>query len=297
MALKASRRAAIDPFIVMEVMRAANERAAEGGDVIHMEVGQPSTPAPAKVREAAKSALERHLIGYTDALGLPQLRRRIAQHYRDFYDVDVAAARIAVTTGSSGGFLLAFLAAFDPGDRVALAMPGYPCYRHILTAFGLEPLLIDTAPATKYQPTVAALERIEGRLDGPSSRPRPPTRWAPSCRAGPSGKPSPVGARGAVCGSSRTRSITASPSAPRQRPPPTRGHRHQQLLKYFSMTGWRLGWMVLPEDRVKPVERRAELLHSPRRRLFAIGRDAAFDAHEELQGNVARYARNRETCC
>jgi len=142
MALKSSRRAAIDPFIVMEVMRAANERAAAGGDVIHMEVGQPSTAAPRLVREAARKALESDLVGYTDALGLPALRRRIAQHYRAFYDVEVPAARIAVTTGSSGGFLLAFLAAFDPGDRVALAMPGYPCYRHILTALGIEPVLL-----------------------------------------------------------------------------------------------------------------------------------------------------------
>ena len=294
MALKASRRAAIDPFIVMEVMRAANERAAEGGDILHMEVGQPSTPAPRKVLEAAKQALDSHLIGYTDALGLPALRQRIARHYRDFYGEDVPASRIAVTTGSSGGFLLSFLAAFDPGDRVALAMPGYPCYRHILTALGLEPVLIETHAATKFQPTIDDLEKVEGRLDG----------LIVASPSNPVGAVLPAAELTAIarwCAKKGVRLVSdeiyhgitfGAPAA-------TAAKLDGAIVinsfsKYFSMTGWRLGWMVLPEDLVKPVERLAQNFFISAPALSQLGGIAAFDAHEELQGNVARYAKNRE---
>jgi aspartate/methionine/tyrosine aminotransferase len=294
MTLKASRRAAIDPFIVMEVMRVANERAASGGDIIHMEVGQPSTAAPVKVRDAARKALDRDLIGYTDALGLPALRRRIAQHYREFYDVEVPASRIAVTTGSSGGFLLAFLAAFDPGDRVALAMPGYPCYRHILTALGLEPVLIETGPETKFQPTIAALEAISGRLDGLIIA-------SPSNPVGAVLPAQDLDAIIAWCGQKGVRlvsdeiyhGITFGTNATT-----AAGDDGAIVInsfsKYFSMTGWRLGWMVLPEDLVKPVERLAQNFFISAPALSQIAGGAAFDAHEELQGNVARYAKNRD---
>ncbi len=129
MALKVARRGAIPPFIVMDVMRAANERAAGGGDVLHLEIGQPSTSAPAGVLEAAAAALGDDRIGYTDAFGISPLRKRIARHYLDAYGLELASDRVAVTTGSSGGFLLGFLAAFDAGDRVALTAPGYPAYR------------------------------------------------------------------------------------------------------------------------------------------------------------------------
>lgn len=294
MALKSSRRAAIDPFIVMEVMRAANERAASGGDVIHMEVGQPSTAAPAKVREAAQKALERDLIGYTDALGLPHLRRRIAQHYREFYDVDVPASRIAVTTGSSGGFLLAFLAAFDPGDRVALAMPGYPCYRHILTALGLEPVLIPTGPETKYQPDIAALERIEGRLDG----------LIVASPSNPVGAVLPAASLAAIADWCRNKGVRLVSDEIYHgitfgAPATTAAPHHDAIVinsfsKYFSMTGWRLGWMVLPEDLVKPVERLSQNFFISAPALSQLAGGAAFDAHEELQGNVARYGKNRD---
>ena len=294
MTLKASRRAAIDPFIVMEVMRTANERAASGGDVIHMEVGQPSTAAPQKVLEAARKALDRDLIGYTDALGLPALRRRIAQHYREFYDCDVAASRIAVTTGSSGGFLLAFLAAFDPGDRVALAMPGYPCYRHILTALGLDPVLIETGPETKYQPSFAALEAIEGKIDGliiaspsnpvgavvPEAELAAITAW---CTKRGVRLVSDEIYHGITFGAQATTAALAEGAIV-----------INSFSKYFSMTGWRLGWMVLPDDLVKPVERLAQNFFISAPALSQLAGHAAFDAHEELQGNVARYAKNRE---
>lgn len=294
MALKASRRAAIDPFIVMEVMRSANERAASGGDILHMEVGQPSTPAPRLVCEAAKRALDSDLIGYTDALGTPALRARIARHYRDFYGTDVPADRIAVTTGSSAGFLLGFLAAFDPGDRVALAMPGYPCYRHILTALGLEPVLIETHAATKFQPTVTDLERIEGRLDGLilASPSNPVGAVIPSAE---------LAAIAAWCAKKGVRlisdeiyhGITFGTKASTAANEPG-AIVINSFSKYFSMTGWRLGWMVLPDDLVKPVERLAQNFFISAPALSQIAGLAAFDAHDELEANVARYAKNRE---
>ncbi|MBT5435364.1 MAG: aminotransferase class I/II-fold pyridoxal phosphate-dependent enzyme, partial [Rhodospirillaceae bacterium] len=138
MALKISQRGHVPPFLVMEVMQAAADRLASGRDVLHLEVGQPGTAAPRGVREAAKRAIDNERLGYTVALGIDPLREAIAHHYLDFYGLTVPPERIVVTTGSSGGFLLSFLACFDPGDRVALAEPGYPCYRNILEALGLE---------------------------------------------------------------------------------------------------------------------------------------------------------------
>jgi aspartate/methionine/tyrosine aminotransferase len=166
LALKSASRARIDPFIVMDVMRQANEMAAGGADVVHLEVGQPSTPAPRKVLEAARLALSSDRLGYTDALGTPELRQAISRHYRDFYGLDVPVDRIIVTTGSSGAFLLAFLATFDHGERVALASPGYPCYRNILSALGIEPVIVAMEPRTKSQPDVASLDAIAGPVHG-----------------------------------------------------------------------------------------------------------------------------------
>jgi aspartate/methionine/tyrosine aminotransferase len=294
MVLKIARRAAIDPFIVMEVMRAANERAASGGDVIHLEVGQPSTPAPRKVREAAQKALERDLIGYTDALGVPALRRRISQHYREFYEVEVPMGRIAVTTGSSGGFLLAFLAAFDPGDRVALAAPGYPCYRHILTALGLEPVLIETGPETKFQPTVATLEKLGRPIDGLIIA-------SPSNPVGALVGESELEALAAWCAGKGVRLVSDEiyHGITYGAPAVTAADRKEAIVinsfsKYFSMTGWRLGWMVLPEDLGQATERLLQNFFISAPTLSQLAGIAAFDAHDELQGNVARYAVNRD---
>src|SRR5690606_37401484 len=149
MPLKIAKRGSIPPFIALEVLRAANERSAAGDDVLHLEIGQPATGAPRAVVEAAKRALETDALGYTEALGLPALRRRIARHYAETYGVEIDPARVAVTTGSSGAFLLGFLAAFDPGDRVALASPGYPAYRNILMALGITPVGLPTGPETR----------------------------------------------------------------------------------------------------------------------------------------------------
>jgi aspartate/methionine/tyrosine aminotransferase len=160
--LRASQRSAVPPFIVMDVMEAAAAREAQGHNVIHMEVGQPGTPAPRAALEAAKRALDRDTLGYTVALGLPALRTRIAGHYRERYALDVPPERIVVTTGSSAGFVLAFLALFDPGAKVALPSPGYPCYRHILTALGQSPVLLATDAASRWMPTAQQIDAAAG---------------------------------------------------------------------------------------------------------------------------------------
>ena len=169
MPLKASRRGLVPPFIVMDVMRAANARDAAARDAagraIHLEVGQPGVGAPAGVLEAAHRALDSDRLGYTEAFGVPALRRRVADHYRETYGIDLPWRRIAMTTGSSGGFILGFLAAFDAGDRVALAEPGYPAYRNILEALGCEVVALPAEPGSRFQPTVELLARA-GKLDG-----------------------------------------------------------------------------------------------------------------------------------
>ena len=163
--MKVARRADIAPFYVMEVMKAAAERERATGPVLHLEVGQPSTPAPAAVRAAARDALESDRLGYTAATGLPALRERIAAHYADRYGVAVSADRVIVTMGASGGFVLSFLAAFDQGDRVAVTRPGYPCYRNALEAFGVEAVAVPVGPETRFVPTSGLLEQA-GPLDG-----------------------------------------------------------------------------------------------------------------------------------
>src|SRR5437773_7194627 len=152
MPFRPSRRGLVPPFIAMDVLRAANEREAAGHSVLHLEVGQPGKPAPELVLEGARRALAKDRIGYTDALGIAPLRGAIARHYREQYGIAVEPADIVVTTGSSAAFQLTFLAAFEPGDRVALAAPGYPAYRNILTALDLEPVLIEVGENAHYQP-------------------------------------------------------------------------------------------------------------------------------------------------
>lgn len=296
MALKVGSRGSIPPFIVMEVMRAAAERAASGEAVHHLEVGQPGTGAPRGVIEAAHRALESDRIGYTVALGVPELRAAIARHYRDVYAVEVPAERVVVTTGSSGGFILGFLAAFDPGDRVALAAPGYPCYRHILRTLGIEPVEIETGPAERYQPTPALLDaaRADGPIDGLIvASPSNPTgtmldetamrRLAAYCEAEGIRLVSDEIYHGVTYDFAATTAAGLSPHA----------LVINSFSKYFSMTGWRLGWMVVPEDLMGAVERLAQNLFISPPTLSQHAAVAAFDCHEELQANVARYGRNR----
>ena len=295
MALKTAKRAEISPFIVMDVLRAANERAARGESVLHLEVGQPGTGAPAAVIEAAKVALDGDRIGYTEAFGIPALRSRIARHYADYYGTPVDEARIVVTTGSSGAFLLAFLSAFDLGDRVALAAPGYPAYRNILSAVGLEPVEIPTGPETRFQPTPELIDGLDGRIDGLIvASPANPTgtmmtnqelsRLARYCEDEGIRLVSDEIYHGITFGG---RAATALASS-----------RHAFVVnsfsKYFCMTGWRLGWTIVPEDLLRPIECLAQNLYISPPTLSQHAAVAAFDCGDLLDGHVARYARNRD---
>jgi aspartate/methionine/tyrosine aminotransferase len=294
MALKVARRGAIPPFIVMDVMRAANRRQAAGGDVLHLELGQPATAAPRAVIEAAKAALDRELIGYTEAFGLDTLRKRIAAHYGAAYGVAVDPDRIVVTTGSSAGFVLAFLAAFDVGDRVALADPGYPAYRNILMALGVEPVAVPTGPETRFQPTPALLDAVEGRLDG----------LIVASPSNPAGTMIGEGEMRALVDWCRARGVRLISDEIYHgiaygRPAVTAlGFTSGAIVvnsfsKYLSMTGWRIGWMVVPQDLDRSVECLAQNLYISPPTLSQHAACAVFDCTAELDANVARYARNR----
>ncbi|MSO54524.1 MAG: aminotransferase class I/II-fold pyridoxal phosphate-dependent enzyme [Rhodospirillales bacterium] len=294
MPLKVAPRGLIPPFIVMDVMRAANERAAEGKDVLHLEVGQPATGAPAGVRARARAAVDADRLGYTDAFGVLELRRRIAAHYCETYDVAVDPGRIAVTTGSSGAFLLAFLSAFEAGDRVAVAAPGYPAYRNILQAIGVEAVPILVGPDTNYQPSPALLDRAGGRLDGLIvASPSNPTGTMLSRAAleGLVGYCHDRGIRlvsdeiyhGITFGAPADTALTFTDAAIVV----------NSFSKYYSMTGWRLGWMVVPEALLRSVECLAQNLYISPPTLSQAAAVAAFDCRDELDGHVQRYAANR----
>ncbi len=294
MALKVARRGLVPPFIVMDVLRAANEREAAGEQVLHLEVGQPGTPAPAAVRAAAKAALADARLGYTDALGVRSLRARIARSYAELYGVTLDPRRVIVTTGSSGGFLLAFLASFEPGDRVGLAAPGYPAYRNILSTLGVEPVLLPCDLAHRFQPTVELLDQVAPPLDGLIlASPSNPTGTMLG-RAALSDLVDYCAARGVRLVSDEIYHGIAY-EAPAVSALELTGEVIviNSFSKYYSMTGWRLGWMVLPEDLLRPVECLAQNLFISPPTLSQIAAEVAFDCREELDGYVAAYARNR----
>ena len=291
--MKVADRAEIPPFYVMEVMKAAAERERASGDVLHLEVGQPSTPAPAVVLAAAKAALGSDRLGYTDAIGVPELRERIALHYADTYGVTVSPDHVVVTMGASGGFVLAFLAAFDVGDRVAVTRPGYPCYRNTLEAFGVEAVPVPVGPETRFVPNSGLLAEA-GPLDGlVLASPANPTGTALTndeladiatyCRSNGIRLIADEIYHGIEYGAQVPTAVSIDPDAVVL----------QSFSKYFLMTGWRLGWIVAPEDLVRPLERLAQNLFISPPTLSQLAAIAAFDATDELDGNVARYAENR----
>ncbi|MGE5475496.1 MAG: pyridoxal phosphate-dependent aminotransferase [Bacteroidales bacterium] len=295
MAFKVAGRGAIAPFIVMDVLRAANERAAAGGDVIHLEVGQPSGQAPARVLAAAKAAVDSHGLGYTEALGLPSLREKIARHYRHAYGVAVPPESVAVTTGSSGAFLLAFLAAFDAGDRVAVAAPGYPAYRNILEALGIEVVAVPVGAKSRWQLNVEVLEQVEGRLDGVVvASPSNPTgsmlsahevaELAAWCELKGIRLISDEIYHGITYGVPAATAVGAGPHAIIV----------NSFSKYYAMTGWRLGWMVLPPDLVRTTECLQQNLFISPPTLSQIAAEAVFDCIDELDARVAVYKANRD---
>ncbi|HKV16792.1 MAG TPA: pyridoxal phosphate-dependent aminotransferase [Reyranella sp.] len=288
------RSGAVDPFIVMDVMAAAAEKEAAGDSVVHLEVGQPSTSAPREALLAAHAALDNDRIGYAAALGLPALRERIARHYRDAYGRELSPERVIVTTGSSGGFPLAFLASFDAGDRVALAAPGYPAYRNILAALDLEAVDLPTSAADRFQPTVEALEKagpVAGLIVASPSNPTGTmvTRRELAALAGWCDR---RGVRlisdeiyhGIVYDGVAASAVEVSDQAIVV----------NSFSKYFSMTGWRVGWLVVPPDLVRPIERLSQNFFISVPTLSQHAAIAAFDCREELDGHVHRYRTNRD---
>lgn len=295
MTLKAAKRSAIQPFIVMDVMRAANELQARGADVLHLEVGQPSTPAPKRVLNAARDALDRELLGYTDAFGVPQLKDAIAAHYQKTYGVAVDMACIAVTTGSSGAFVLAFLSAFDAGDRVALVSPGYPAYRNILAALDIEVVNLEAGPATDYQPTPELLAKVDGKLDGLIiASPSNPTGTMIDA-AGLKALAEYCRARGIRLVSDEIyHGITYEEPAHTMVQFEPEAFVVNSFSKYYAMTGWRLGWLIFPQSLARPIECLAQNLFISPPTLSQIAAVSAFEAFDELDANVARYKTNRD---
>src|SRR6204780_3903710 len=292
----ASGRSDVPPFMVMDVMAAAARIEAAGGHVIHMEVGQPAASAPKTAILAAHAALDSGRIDYTPALGTPSLRGRIARHYREAYGCLVDAERIVVTTGSSGAFILAFLAMFEPGDRVAVTIPGYPPYRHILTALGCEPVLIETSSETRHALTGEALlaahrkAPLRGVLVG-----------------------SPANPTGTMMSRDALSSLIAAAESAGIRfisdeiyhgldyafPAVTAAELSSNAIvinsfsKYFCMTGWRVGWMVVPEPLLRPIERLQQNLSISVPTLSQIAAEAAFDGKPEMEEVKRAYLENR----
>jgi aspartate/methionine/tyrosine aminotransferase len=278
----------------MDVLCAANEREAAGADIIHLEVGQPGSSAPEPVLDAARRALTNEPIGYTDALGIAPLRREIAAHYQAQYGVAVDPAEVVVTTGSSAAFLLAFLAAFEPGDRVGLAIPGYPAYRNILSALGIEPVLISVGENAHYQPKSELLADL-GKLDGLIVvSPANPTGTMISAAdlAGLTAYCSDRGIR--LVSDEIYHGITYETAAATARTYVREAIIVNSFSKYYSMTGWRLGWMLVPPDLARSVECLAQNFYISPPALSQIAALPVFGCRAELDGHVARYRVNRD---
>ncbi len=291
--MRNSRRGEVDPFIVMDVMEAARAAEAAGRHVIHMEVGQPGTPAPAAARAALARAMEEHALGYTVALGLPELRARIARLYGDWYGVDLDPARVVVTAGSSGAFILAFTALFDAGEKVGIGAPGYPSYRQILRALDLAPVDIPTDPANRYQPVPGELagQGLSGLLVASPANPTG-TMLGREDLAALIGWAEAEGA--AFVSDEIYHGIEYEAKAVTALELSDQVYVINSFSKYFSMTGWRVGWMVVPPDHVRRIERLAQNLFICPSHAAQVAALAALDATEELEGNLAVYAANRQ---
>ena len=291
--MKTSSRSVVDPFIVMDVMEAARHAEAQGRHIIHMEVGQPGTPAPAAARAALNQAMQDQAMGYTVALGLPQLRAKIAALYKKWYGITLDPARVIVTPGSSGAFILAFTTLFDAGAKVGLGEPGYPSYRQILSALDLLPIGLQTSAQNRLQPVAADLEGrgLDGLIVASPANPSGTMLDKPAlseligaCQAQNISFISDEIYHGIQYGARAVSALEISDDV----------YVINSFSKYFSMTGWRVGWMVVPADHVRTIERLAQnmfICPSHASQLVAL---AAMDCDDELQGNMTVYRKNRE---
>ena len=290
--MKNSTRGAVDPFIVMDVMEAARQAEAAGRHIIHMEVGQPATPAPLGARNVLRDSLNATAMGYTVALGLPELRARIADLYGEWYDVDLDSNRVIVTSGSSAGFLLSFTSLFDAGERVGIGAPGYPSYRQILKALDLTEVNIPTSAANKFQPhpnDLASLS-LNGLLVASPSN--------------PTGTMLSRGELGALIeATERSEAAFISDEIYHGIEYETKAVSALEITnncyvinsfsKYFSMTGWRIGWMVVPENHIRQVERLAQNMFICAPHASQVVALASMECREELIAYKAVYEKNR----
>ena len=302
MTARLSDRGRVEPFHVMELLQKAHDRQVTHGDVITMCAGQPSTPAPLVAREAAMAALRAgEVMGYTPALGISAYREAIANHYQEAYGLAVDPRSIAVVTGSSAGFTAIFLAAFDPGDVVLMTRPGYPAYRNTLHALGCRPVELDCGAAVRFQPTLAMLQEWAVANGGPPAgliiaSPANPTgtviaadelaRIARWCEE-----------QGVLLISDEIyHGVTFTESATSAWETSRAGVLVGSMSKYFSMTGWRVGWLVLPDHLIRPLELLLGNLNICAPAISQVAATAAMgaEARDELEGHVARYRLNRD---
>ncbi len=291
--MKSSTRSQVDPFIVMDVMEAARQAEDAGRSIIHMEVGQPGTAAPQNARIALAQQMEQDALGYTVALGVPELRKRISGLYKEWYNLDIDPARIVVTSGSSGAFLLAFTALFDAGARVGLGEPGYPSYRQILKALSLDAVGLQTRLENRLQPVPDDL--LGQDLDG----------LIVASPANPSGTMLNADDLRALIGACQAQGINFISDEIYH------GIQYEgravsaleisddvyvinSFSKFFSMTGWRVGWMVVPEDHIRTIERLAQNMFICAPHASQVAALAAMECTEELQGNLDVYTHNRQ---
>jgi aspartate/methionine/tyrosine aminotransferase len=282
--------------MAMDVLAEAAALERQGRRIIHLEVGEPAAPPPRVVREAAIAALAGGRVGYTEALGLPSLRAAIARSYRDLYDLEVPAERIAVTTGSSGGFILTFLACFDPGARIAISEPGYPAYRNLLEALGLEAVPLPVSCDTRFAVTAGMIEAAHGEraLDAV-------LLMSPANPSGTMLTRDALAEICALCDRSGIQFISDEiyHGLTYERPADTALAFSPSAIvvnsfsKYYCMTGWRVGWLVLPNELVRPVERLQQSLAISVPYLSQVAAEAAFDARDELEQVRRSYAKNR----
>lgn len=292
---KISKRSGIDAFLAMDVLTAANAKTAAGHDVVHMEVGEPGGGPPKRVIQAAKRILDHRPLGYTEALGKPALRRAIADHSQNAYGVPVPPERVAVTVGASGAFVLSFLAAFDPGDRVVVPEPAFPAYRNVLKALGVEVIPLALGPSSDFKPTTAMLDAIEGPVHGlVIASPSNPTGTmldgdelaglADYCAAHAIRLISDEIYHGITYGRKARSMLEYAPDA----------IIINGFSKYFCMTGWRLGWLIIPDDLVRPIEVLAQNLFISAPALSQEAALTAFDCSNELDLRLDVYKKNRE---
>ncbi|MEH6672811.1 MAG: aminotransferase class I/II-fold pyridoxal phosphate-dependent enzyme [Sulfitobacter sp.] len=290
--MRISTRSQVDPFIVMDVMQAAAAAEAEGRHIIHMEVGQPGTGAPKGASAALTAAMEQNALGYTVALGLPALRKRIAQMYGEWYNVDLDPSRVVITSGSSGGFILTFTSLFDTGDRVGIGAPGYPSYRQILKALDLTPVDLPTSIENHLQPVPSdfADMDLQGLL---VASPGNPTGTMLDHGAMSALIDATHGQGASFISDEIYHGIEYEKKAVTALEITNDAYVINSFSKYFSMTGWRVGWMVVPEDHVRVVERIAQNMFICAPHASQVAALAAMDCTAELEANMDVYRANR----